>query len=102
MEGPAGSLPPSRPGLQLSRKGVLVTAFGPNPDGKGTILRLWEQGGKDGLCEVRLPDGLRPASVQPCDLRGRARGKPIPVRDGRFEVSLTHYAPTTLLIRDQP
>jgi len=100
FDGPPGSLPPTQTGLHLSRKGVLVTAFGPNSDGTGTLLRLWEQAGKDGLCEVRLPEGLRPASVQPCDLRGHARGKPIQVHNGRFEVSLTHYAPATLLIGD--
>ena len=102
MDGPAGSLPPVQTGLQLSRKGVLVTAFGANPDGKGTILRLWEQAGRDGPCEVRLPEGLRPESVQPCDLRGRVQGEPIPVLDGQFRVPVTHYAPTTLLIGGGP
>ena len=37
---------------------MLVTAFGPNPDGDGTLLRLWEQAGKDGPCRVRLPQEL--------------------------------------------
>jgi len=102
FDGPAGSLPPSRTGLQLSRKGVLVTAFGPNPDGQGTILRLWEQVGGDGPCEVRLPEGLNPAFVRRCDLRGRIQGEPIPVLDGQFQVPVTHYAPTTLLIMGGP
>ena len=30
-----GKLPPARAGVELSRRGVLVTAFGPNPDGDG-------------------------------------------------------------------
>jgi len=32
-------LPVSRTGVTLSRKGVLVTSFGPNPFGSGIILR---------------------------------------------------------------
>ena len=31
FDGPPGKLPPMQSGLELSRKGVLVTAFGPNP-----------------------------------------------------------------------
>ena len=101
-DGPPGSLPSEQAGLQLSRKGVLVTAFGANPDGRGVILRLWEQAGGDGPCEVRLPQGLNPAFVRACDLRGRALGEPIPVHDGQFQVPVTHYAPTTLLIVGGP
>ena len=57
-------------GIELSRKGVLVTALGPNPDGDGTLLRLWEQAGEGGVCTVRLSEALRNAALQPCDLRG--------------------------------
>jgi hypothetical protein len=38
-EGPGGRLPTSRNGLELSRKGVLVTAFTP------TLIRVWERAG---------------------------------------------------------
>ncbi len=54
-EGPAGKLPVMNSGISLSRKGVLVTAFGKNPDGRGTLLRLWEQTGNAGTCKVTLP-----------------------------------------------
>jgi hypothetical protein len=84
--------------LELSRKGVLVTAFGPNPDGEGTLLRLWEQAGQDGPCRVRLPGALRNAKAQPCDLRGRPVGDPLPVRDGSVEVPLGHFAPASILL----
>jgi hypothetical protein len=101
-EGPAGSLPPSQSGLELSRRGVLVTAFGPNPDGDGLVLRLWEQAGKDGPCRVLLPPSLRSWHVEPCDLRGRSTGEPMRPKEGyvevplRFEVPLTHFAPASL------
>jgi alpha-mannosidase len=94
----AGKLPPSRAGIELSRGGVLVTAFGPNIDGAGTILRLWEQSGSDQPCRVKLPDGLRPAKAQPVDLRGRPVGPAIPVQAGELTVPLTHFAPVSLLL----
>jgi hypothetical protein len=97
FDGAAGKLPPDRAGIRLSREGVKVTALGPNPDGDGLVLRLWEQSGRDGDCRVSLPAEWKVESVQPCDLRGRAQGGPIPVRDGSFAVPLTHYAPVTLL-----
>ncbi|MGQ9651041.1 MAG: DUF5054 domain-containing protein [Phycisphaerae bacterium] len=101
VNGKAGRLPLTRAGLTLSRGGVLVTAFGQNPDGDGLLLRLWEQIGSDQPCRVQLPDGLRPTSVRPCDLRGRALGEAIPVKEGRFEVPMVRFAPASLLIAEQ-
>ncbi len=102
FDGPAGTLPPSQSGIELSRKGALVTAFGPNPDGDGVLLRLWEQSGNDRPCRVRLPEGMNVAQAQPCDLRGRPRGDPIPVRDGSIDVELTHFAPVSLILNAAP
>lgn len=98
FDGPAGKLPPVQPGLELSRKGVLVTAFGPNPDGEGILLRLWEQAGRDGPCKVTLPEGLRGHKARPCDLRGRPIEGTLANRDGQLEVPLTHFAPTSILL----
>jgi len=98
FDGPAGPLPPRRAGIELSRKGVLVTAFGPNPDGEGTLLRLWEQGGSDEPCRVHLPDGLRARQAQPVDLRGRPAGEPIPIRDGDFTVPMPRFAPVSIVL----
>ena len=97
-DGPAGSLPPTRAGLTLSRPGVRVTAFGPNPDGPGTVLRLWEYAGQAGRCRVRLPEGMSAETIQPVDLRGQRRGEPIRVRDGRFEVELKPFAPASFVL----
>lgn len=96
--GEAGSLPPSQAGLSLSRKGILVTAFGPNPDDGGIVLRLWEQAGRSGLCTIELPEGLDTESILPIDLRGRARGKAVPVQDRRVSVEVPAYAPASFLI----
>jgi alpha-mannosidase len=82
--------------LGLSRPGVQVTAFGPNPDGAGTILRLWELAGRSGLCAVRLPGRLPATQAQPVDLRGRPTGAAVPIRDGGFDLELKAFAPISL------
>jgi hypothetical protein len=94
-DGPAGKLPASKAGLRITRPGVIVTAFGKNPDGAGRLLRLWEQAGKDGPVQVCLPDGTD--KVQPADLRGRPQGKPIAVSKGCFTTDLKHYAPASFI-----
>ena len=83
-EGSAGLVPATQAGLSLSRRGVKVTAFGPNPDGEGMILRLWEEAGRSGTLEVDLPAAMEIRSVQPLDLRGRPTGAAIPVNAGHF------------------
>ncbi|MFA6240949.1 MAG: hypothetical protein WC655_08475 [Candidatus Hydrogenedentales bacterium] len=99
--GPGGGLPFSRPGVQLSREGILLTAFGPNPDGKGRVLRLWEQTGLGGPCTVTLPEGCEKVShVQPCDLRGQNVGKRIGVTKGKFDTEMNAYAPASFLLMD--
>ncbi len=97
-DGAPGVLPVSRQGLELSRKGMLVTAYGSNPDGPGTVLRLWEQAGNSGTTRVRLPEGTNVKQVQPVDLRGRPIGKPIPVKNGSFKVEVGAFAPVSLVL----
>lgn len=97
-EGPAGRLPKTREGLNLSRRGVLVTAFGQNPDGAGTLLRLWEQSGQTGSCKVELPEGLNVSRARPVTLRGEPVGEPVPVRGGVFTVKLRAFAPLSFLL----
>lgn len=93
-----GTLPSSMRGLELERGGVQVTAFGPNPDGPGVLLRLWECAGREGECTVRLPVGIPVDSATPVDLRGRPIGADVPVRDGRLRVRLRAYAPLSLVL----
>ncbi len=97
-QGAPGKLPPSQQGLELGRKGILVTAFGANPDGRGTVLRLWEYAGNSGPCKIRLPSGLNVTSIQPLDLRGRPIGQPIAVKRRSFTVNLAAFAPASLLL----
>jgi len=97
-KGRNGTLPLSQQGISLSRKGIDLTAFGPNPDGQGLILRLWEQAGISGYCTVKLPEAMKVEEVRPIDLRGTAEGSPIKVVGGEFTFYLNRYSPASFLI----
>lgn len=95
-----GQQPAQATGLQLSRQDVVVTSFGIDPRTERLMLRLWEQAGKDGPCVITFPDGLNVSAAQPCDLRGRPLGEPLPVDGNRLKVDMGHNAPLNLeLIR---
>ncbi len=96
-EGEAGKLNTKMQGLTISRTGILVTAFGNNPDGDGTVLRLWEQAGISGQCTVTLPEGKKVKSVQPVNLRGVKEGLPIEVKNGKFSFNLNKYVPASFV-----
>ena len=97
-DGPGGALPPQQAGLQISKRGVKVTAFFPDPSGKGLILRLWELAGHSGNCQVRLPAGIKAKQVQPLDLRDNPIGAPIQIRSGKFEVPIWEFAPASFKV----
>jgi hypothetical protein len=97
-DGAPGKLPEKKNGISVSRGGVLITAYGENPDGDGTILRLWEQAGVSGICTVKLADGSKVKAVQPTDLRGNKTGKKIIVKNGAFDFYLGKYSPASFLL----
>jgi len=101
-DGAAGKLPPSQTGLELSRPSVAVTAFGPNPDGNGILLRLWEQAGQAAPVRVQLPPATKVAVVRPVDLRGRPSGEAIPIISGGFTVWLEAFAPASFALETTP
>jgi hypothetical protein len=96
--GPAGKLPPAQAGLSISRSGVLVTAFGANPDGPGTLLRVWEQTGTSGELAVTLPAGEKFTTATPVNLRGEKTGEPVRVTNGKLTFSLHAYAPASFIL----
>ena len=98
-KGAPGALPTRRHGVELSRRGILVTAFGSNPDGPGTVLRLWEQASESGAVRVRLPEGTRFKEAQPVDVRGRRIGDPIAIKGGSFKVSVKAFAPVSCVVQ---
>jgi hypothetical protein len=95
---PPHPLPPTREGLSVSRRGVLVTAFGADPDSSGTLLRLWELAGTSGEVSVRLPVGTHATRARPVNLRGEPAGEPIPVKEGVFRFDLKAFAPASFVL----
>ena len=94
-----GPLPTQQAGLTLSRKGVMVTAFGEDPDGNpGTLLRVWEQAGVPGELIISLPRGLKATTATPINLRGEKTGQPFPVANRALKIDLPAYAPASYLL----
>jgi hypothetical protein len=85
-------------GIELSRKGVAVTAFGPNPDGAGIVLRVWEQAGVGGPITVTLPTDAAFKTAMPVTLRGEKTGESLTLENGRLTFSLGAYAPASYLL----
>ena len=99
MTGPDyGSIPASKTGITLSRKGVLVTSFGPNVFGEGIVLRLWEQSGNGGKCKISLPEGVSFSRAVPINLRGENAGEAITIKDNSFEIEIEVYKPASFLL----
>ena len=94
-DGPAGKLPVSKNGLKLSRKGVLVTLFGPDPYSDKTLVRVWEQAGRSGKLTVTLPTDFPAVQAVPVNLRGEPAGEPVKIRKGTFSFKLGAFAPAS-------
>jgi hypothetical protein len=97
-DGPAGKLAKEQEGVRVSRAGVLVTAFGDNPDGQGTLLRLWEQAGVAGRLTVTLPGRMKVSTATPVNLRGEKIGKPRRIWFRRLKFELGAYAPVSFVL----
>ena len=98
LSGRPGNLPASKTGIILSRKGVLITSFGPNVFGEGTVLRLWEQSGDGGKCKIYLPPGVTLSKAVPINLRSEMAGNAITIKDNSFEIELEAYKPASFLL----
>lgn len=99
-DGDAGNLPITKTGIFLSRAGILITAFGKNPDGDGTILRLWEQSGISGKVVITLPKESNYKIAKFVNLRGVELGKQIVIgNDKKITVDLKAFAPLSLLLK---
>jgi alpha-mannosidase len=96
-DGPAGNLAATQTGLTLSRDGLLVTALGDNPDGPGTLLRVWEQAGTSGQITVTVPGNF--TSAVPVNLRGETLGRAIVIRHGSFAFRVEGFAPASFVLQ---
>ena len=93
-----GKLPTKQTGLSVSRQGVLVTAFGANPDGEGTLLRVWEQAGTSGKVTVDLPEAMKFKTAVPVNLRGEKIARPMSIESGKLQFDLGAYAPASFIL----
>jgi alpha-mannosidase len=98
VDAPAGKLPTQQSGLRVSRSGTIVTALGKNPDGKGTLLRVWEQAGVSGMINVVLPKTMKETTITPVNLRGEVIGKTRKLRSNNLEFNLGAYAPGSFIL----
>jgi hypothetical protein len=97
-EGPEGNSPLVQEGISLSRKGILLTAC--KEEGNDTLLRLWEQSGRDGPCEISFPEDHGYQKAYSCNLRGEiidASG--IEFSGNTLQVTFKAYEPKTLLLK---
>jgi hypothetical protein len=96
----AGNQPMTKEGVTLSKKGILVTSFVAVNDKKGYRLRLWEQAGDSGVCEVKIPAGNVKEAVL-FNLRDEPLpgARVIPVINGTFKIEIKPYQPITLLLK---
>lgn len=98
-DGAAGTLAAEHTGLTVSRRGVVVSAFGADPAGSGrTLLRVWEQAGVSGQLTVTLPAAAAFAKATPVNLRGETCGEPSTLDAGTLSFHLDAYAPASFVL----
>ena len=97
-EGKAGKSNSRNQGLSISREGILLTAFGSNPEGEGTILRVWEQAGVSDKTVITLPGNTNYKTAIPVNLRGERKGEAMKISSGKFEFELGAYAPASFVL----
>ncbi|MCU7552539.1 hypothetical protein OCK74_25700 [Chitinophagaceae bacterium LB-8] len=98
--GKGATLPAQQAGISVSRKGVLVTAFGTDPDGnKGTLLRIWEQAGITSQVDIKLPQNMQLKYATLVNLRGEPTGKKISIRKNTLSVYLHANEPLSFILK---
>lgn len=97
-EGSAGNSPLVQDGISLSRKGILLTAFKKEDDSK--LLRLWEQTGNSGICEITLIKNGNYKKAYPCNLRGEIiDSKGIDIENNSFQFNIKAYQPASFILK---
>ena len=99
-EGPKGENPVIQEGISLNRKGILVTALKESRNRDGLVLRLWEQAGNGGLCEVSLSNGSSYKIAYPCNLRGKITDdKGIKISNNSFQFNIQANQPASFILK---
>ena len=97
-DGPRGKSPLTQEGISLNRKGILVTAF--KNEGDGKLLRLWEQAGNSGLCEISLVKDSNYKKAYRCNLRGEIIDENgIEISNNSFQFIIKAYKPVSFILK---
>jgi hypothetical protein len=97
-EDKAGEYPVSQTGISLSRKGIVLTAFYELKE--STVLRLWEQAGKSGLCTINLAKNSGFKRAYPCDLRYNIiDSKGIDIVNDSFVYTINANQPVSFILK---
>lgn len=91
--GSGGKMAGREQGVKVSRKGVIVTAFGRNSLTDQLVLRLWNMTGQGESVTVELPGKMNISRACPINLRGEREGDPIPVHNGKFGMQVKGFSP---------
>jgi len=93
-----GELPNTQSGLELDRKGVIVTSF--NKKGKEATIRFWEEAGQSGKCTVKLPKSASFKKAFACNLRGELLDKNgIIISNNSFVFEIGANQPRTFILK---
>ncbi len=98
-DGASGKLASKKEGIAVSRKGIMVTAFGENPDGKGLILRLCEQAGISGIVTIKLGQGSKYTKASSVNLRVEVLDKTININANKLSFLSKVYAPASYILK---
>ena len=99
-EGEKKTAPLVQNGIEINRKGVIITSYGKNRDGDGIILRFWEQVGKSELCIVTLPLGNDFKTAFSCNLRGEITDKNgIDISNNQFQFTINANQPASFILK---
>ncbi|MES2775075.1 MAG: hypothetical protein V4722_12880 [Bacteroidota bacterium] len=100
VDNATGKLPVTKEGLSVSRKGILVTAFGSDTNGnKGTLLRVWEQAGISSGITIKLPSDMRVKKAFAVNLRGEKLPVPaIKINNNQLSFLIRQFAPASFII----
>ena len=98
ISGKPGEMPVSTTGIQISEKGIFVTAFKNDKSGQGDLLRFWEQAGQNSNCKITLPGNNKYRWAKLVNLRGEEVGANHPIKNNVFEVEIGAYQPASFLL----
>ena len=99
-DGPGGSLDAAASGITLDRKGIVITAFKPNPDGEGMLLRLWETAGNSGSCRINLAGESPFGKAYLCNLRNVITDdEGILIIRNSFQVPIQAHQPASFILK---